>query len=108
MKLRLMCAALAVGLLGSSAQAADLAAVTQGPIQVQTRVQTQVRVQPTRAIARLVNQGLGYSVLHEAVGAPQSAYRVHVTCTIDESFVQTYCPTRDYVSSCPNATIVCR
>lgn len=65
-------------------------------------------VQPERAVARLVDRGIGYSVLHEAVGVPQRSYRVHVTCTLTETFAQTYCPTPAYVSYCPNATIVCR
>jgi len=32
---------------------------------------------------------------------------VHVTCAIDESFMQTYCPTPAYASYCPRARIVC-
>ncbi len=89
---------LAAGLLGSGAQAADLTGVTG------VRAG---RIQPDRAIARLADQGLGYSVLHDTPGIPQRSYRVHVTCAIDESFMQTYCPTPVYVSSCPRARIVC-
>ncbi len=86
-------AALAAGAIGSSAQSAELTTVTQA--------------QPSRAISRLATQGLGYSVLHEVPGIPQRSYRVHVTCAIDESFMQTYCPTPVYVSSCPRARITC-
>jgi len=32
---------------------------------------------------------------------------VHVTCAIDETFVQTYCATPAYASYCPRARIVC-
>ncbi len=67
-----------------------------------------VRGQPGRVVARLVDQGLGYSVVHEPAGLSPRPYRVHVTCTIDESFAQTYCPTASYVSSRPRATIACR
>ena len=66
------------------------------------------RAAPDRAVARLVDQGIGYSVVHEPTGLSPRPYRVHVTCTIDESFAQTYCPTASYVSSCPRATIACR
>ena len=86
-------AALAAGAIGSSAQSAELITVTQA--------------QPSRAISRLATQGLGYSVLHEVPGIPQRSYRVHVTCAIDESFMQTYCPTQVYVSACPRARITC-
>jgi hypothetical protein len=55
----------------------------------------------------LTDQGLGYSVLHDAPSGPQGFYRVHVTCAIDESFVQTYCPTPAYASYCPRARILC-
>jgi len=78
----------------AAASAADLTLVT--------------RSQPGRAVARLADQGLGYSVVHEPAGRSFRPYRVHVTCTIDESFAQTYCPTANYVSSCPRATIACR
>jgi hypothetical protein len=98
MKRTLVGAAFASGLLGSAALAADVTAV----VGVQSS-----RVQTTRPIARLVDQGLGYSVLHDVPGVPQQAYRVHVTCAIDESFVQTYCPTPVYVSACPRARITC-
>ena len=89
---------LAAGLLGSAAQAAD--------VTIATRTRS-VSVEGTRAISRLADQGLGYSVLHDTPGIPQRSYRVHVTCAIDESFMQTYCPTPVYVSSCPRARIVC-
>ena len=72
-----------------------------------TRFEASRRIQPGRAIARLTDQGLGYSVLHDAPGIPQGFYRVHVTCAIDESFMQTYCPTPAYASYCPRARIVC-
>lgn len=62
-----------------------------------------------RAIARLADQDLGYSVLHEPIGVvPRRGYRVHVTCTITETFRQTYCPTPNYVAICPSATIICQ
>jgi hypothetical protein len=105
MKLHGVGVVLAAGLLVQGAQAADMARVTSIRTTRVTRVAPMV---PERAIARLVDQGLGYSVLHEAVGAPQQSYRVHVTCTITETFAQTYCPTPAYVASCPNARIVCQ
>jgi hypothetical protein len=89
---------LAVGLLGSAAQAADATMVA--------RIHA-AGLQSERAISRLADQGLGYSVLHDVPGVPQRAYRVHVTCAIDESFVQTYCATPAYASYCPRARIVC-
>ncbi|WP_262271132.1 MULTISPECIES: hypothetical protein [Microvirga] len=89
---------LATGLIGSAAQAAD--------VRTTTRFETG-RLQPGRAIARLADQGLGYSVLHDAPSGPQGFYRVHVTCAIDETFMQTYCPTPAYVSACPRARIAC-
>jgi len=94
----LMGIVLATGLLGSTAQAADVARVS--------RFETS-RVEAGRAIARLADQGLGYSVLHDAPAGPQGFYRVHVTCAIDESFMQTYCPTPAYASYCPRARIIC-
>ncbi|MBF9196344.1 hypothetical protein [Microvirga terrestris] len=84
----------AAGLVGPAALAADVGVRSS-------------QVQTTRPIARLVDQGLGYSVLHDVPGVPQRGYRVHVTCAIDESFMQTYCPTPVYVSSCPRARISC-
>jgi hypothetical protein len=98
MRQLLIGSALAAGLLGSAAQAADVTAFT--------RTETS-RLQPGRALARLADQGLGYSVLHDVPGVPQRSYRVHVTCAIDESFMQTYCPTPAYASFCPSARIVC-
>ena len=98
MKQLLAGTALAAGLLGSAAQGADVTGVTG--------VRSS-RIQPDRPISRLADQGLGYSVLHETPGIPQRSYRVHVTCAIDESFMQTYCPTPVYVSYCPSARIVC-
>ncbi|WP_457089531.1 hypothetical protein [Microvirga sp. P5_D2] len=92
-------AAIAAGLLVSAAHAADYSVRT-------TRV-TSV-LQPERAISRLAEQGIGYSVLHEAIGVPQQGYRVHVTCTIPETFRQTYCPTPQYQAYCPSAAIVCQ
>jgi len=89
---------LAAGLVGSAAQAADPGTVSRFGA---------TRIQPDRAIARLADQGLGYSVLHDTPSGPQGFYRVHVTCAIDESFMQTYCPTPAYVSSCPRARIYC-
>ncbi|WP_414472300.1 hypothetical protein [Microvirga sp. M2] len=105
MKLQLVGIALMAGLLAQEAQAADMAQVAV------TRTARVTRIAPAfpeRAIARLADQGLGYSVLHEAVGVPQRGYRVHVTCTITETFGQTYCPTPAYISYCPSARIVCR
>ncbi|MGO4526704.1 hypothetical protein AB4097_17805 [Microvirga sp. 2MCAF35] len=99
MKQVLIGIALTAGLVGSAAQAADVRTVS--------RFETTRIVQPGRAIARLADQGLGYSVLHDSPSGPQGFYRVHVTCAIDESFMQTYCPTAAYVSSCPRARIDC-
>jgi hypothetical protein len=104
MKHTLIWTALAAGLLSTAAQSADLTVTTR--IQA-ARVQAS-RIPADRAIARLAEQGLGYSVLHDTPGLPQRSYRVHVTCAIDESFVQTYCPTAQYVASCPSAKIVCQ
>ncbi|MBA1155502.1 hypothetical protein [Microvirga mediterraneensis] len=98
MKQVLIGIALAAGLVGSAAQAADLMTVSRFEA---------TRIQPGRAIARLADQGLGYSVLHDAPSGPQGFYRVHVTCAIDESFMQTYCPTPVYASYCPRARIYC-
>ena len=92
-----MITTVAVFLTGSAAQSADL---TRG-------TRTIARIQPDRALARLADQGLGYSVLHDVPGVPQRSYRVHVTCAVDESFMQTYCPTPQYVASCPSARIAC-
>ncbi len=89
---------LAAGLVGSAAQSAD--------VTIATRARS-VPVEGTPAISRLADQGLGYSVLHDAPGIPQRSYRVHVTCAIDESFMQTYCPTPVYTSYCHSARIVC-
>ncbi len=101
MKRSLMAVVLAAGAFGSAAHAADLT--------VSTRERPVVlREQPSRVIARLATQGLGYSVLHEPIGVSPRPFRVHVTCTIDESFMQTYCPTPEYDSYCPRATIICR
>ena len=98
MRRLLLGTAFACGLMGPAALAADMTTI----IGVQS-----TRVQTTRPIARLANQGLGYSVLHDGPGVPQRGYRVHVTCAIDESFMQTYCPTPVYVSACPRARISC-
>lgn len=96
----------AVLLAGCGVQEAHAADMTREP--VSRRIAYAAPVYPERAIARLVDQGLGYSVLHEAIGAPQPFYRVHVTCTLTETFRQVYCPTPAYESYCPSATIVCR
>jgi hypothetical protein len=100
MTIRLIGAAIVAGLMASAAHAADYSVRTQ-------RV-TSVVVQPERAVSRLAEQGIGYSVLHEAIGGPQRGYRVHVTCTITETFRQTYCPTPQYQAHCPSAAIVCQ
>lgn len=105
MKLQAVGIALLAGLLAQEAQAADMAQVS---VTRTTRVARIAPVVPERAIARLADQGLGYSVLHEAIGVPQRGYRVHVTCTITETFAQTYCPTPAYISYCPSAKIICR
>jgi hypothetical protein len=94
MKLRSIGLAMAVLTLGPAASAAEPTIASRG--------------QPGRAVARLVDQGIGYSVAHEPAGLSSRGYRVHVTCTIDESFAQTYCPTAGHVSSCPRARIACR
>jgi hypothetical protein len=106
MKLQVMGVVLVAGLLAQEAHAADMARASV--VTRTTRVTRITPIVPERAIARLVDQGLGYSVLHEAIGVPQRGYRVHVTCTITETFAQTYCPTPNYVSSCPNAAIACQ
>lgn len=93
---------LATCLLAQAASAADM---TYRTVTRTTRV---MPIVPERAVARLADQGLGYSVLHEPLGVPQSGYRVHVTCTITETFRQTYCPNPVYVATCPNAVIACR
>ncbi|MBB3020207.1 hypothetical protein FHR70_003288 [Microvirga lupini] len=98
MKQLLVGTVVATGLLGSAALAADVTTI----VGVRSS-----QVPTTRAIARLADQGLGYSVLHDVPGVPLRGYRVHVTCAIDESFMQTYCPTPVYVSSCPRARITC-
>jgi hypothetical protein len=67
-----------------------------------------VRGQPGRAVARLATQGIGYSVLHLGPGVAAQSYRVHVTCTISDTFSQTSCPTAAYEAYCPSAEIVCR
>lgn len=97
MKLRLPLIVLAAIVMGSSASAADLTVTTV----------TRPVPQADRAIARLADQGIGYSVLHDLGRPSQSPYRVHVTCTIDETFVQTWCPTPQYVAICPRARIAC-
>jgi hypothetical protein len=99
MTIRWIGAAIAAGLMASAAHAADYSART-------TRVTTVVH--PERAISRLAEQGIGYSVLHEGLGVPQRGFRVHVTCTITETFTQAYCPTPQYEAYCPSATILCR
>lgn len=105
MKFQAIGIVLVAGLLAQGAQAADMAQMT---VIRTTRVTPVATIVPERAVARLADQGLGYSVLHEAVGVPQRGYRVHVTCTITETFGQTYCPTPAYVASCPSARIACR
>lgn len=94
--------ALAAGALVSSANAADLVGLRQGRVSQVGQV-----VQVGRPIVRLADQELGYSVLHDT-GVSSRGYRVHLTCTLDESFVQTYCPTTRYYASCPRAQIVCQ
>ncbi len=92
--------ALAAAALSTSATAADLTTMTR------TR-DTVIRSQPvSRPIVRLADQELGYSVLHDA-GASSRGYRVHLNCTLDDSFTQTYCPTTQYVATCPRAKIAC-
>ena len=98
MKQLLVGMALAAGLVGPAALAADVTTAVGGR-------SSQAPV--TRPLARLADPGLGYSVLHDVPRAPQRGYRVHVTCAIDESFMQTYCPTPVYVASCPRARITC-
>ena len=105
MKFQVTGIALVAGLLAHEASAADLGRLRATRTTQVTRV---APILPERAVARLVDQGLGYSVLHEAIGVPQQSYRIHVTCTLTETFAQTYCPTPAYEASCPNATIVCR
>jgi hypothetical protein len=87
--------ALAFASVLSGAQAADYAATVRSS-------------QSTRAIVRLATQGLGYSVLHQNPNPVPAPNRVHVTCTIDESFATTFCPTQAYEAHCPNARIICR
>ncbi len=99
MTIRLVGVAIVAGLTISAAHAADYSVGT-------TRVTS--AVQPERAISRLAEQGIGYSVLREPVAGPQRGYRVLVTCTITETFRQTYCPTPQYQAYCPSAAIVCQ
>jgi len=105
MKLKAMGIVLVAGLLLDGAYAADMAQMT---VTRTTRVTRVTPVVPERAVARLADQGIGYSVLHEAIGVPQRGYRVHVTCTVPETFAQAYCPTPAYISYCPSARIICR
>jgi len=100
MKFQALGVAIVAGLLVQEARAADMAEMT---VTRTTRVTRVAPVVPERAIARLAD-----SVLHEGIGVPQRGYRVHVTCTVTETFAQTYCPTPVYESYCPSATIVCR
>ncbi|WP_150117411.1 hypothetical protein [Microvirga vignae] len=104
-KIQMMGVVLVTCLLAQEASAADM---TDRTVTRTTRVTRVMPVIPERAIARLADQGLGYSVLHEPLGVPQRGYRVHVTCTITETFRQTYCPTPAYMATCPNAVIACR
>ncbi|MBB4038616.1 hypothetical protein GGR34_000245 [Microvirga flocculans] len=88
----------AAALMGTAAHGADVGYVTRSQAGW---------VQPGHAIARLADEGIGYSVLHDTPDVFRRGYRVHVTCTIDETFVQTYCPTPAYLASCPRARIAC-
>jgi hypothetical protein len=90
----------------SGAQGADFPERTR--VQTMRTVPVARTVEAVRPIARLANQGLGYSVAHGPSAIAPLPYRVHVTCTIDESFAQTYCPTAAYYSSCPRARIACQ
>lgn len=105
MKLQVMGAVLVAGLLARQASAADM---TYRTVTRTSRVTYAAPLIPERAIARLAEQDLGYSVLYEPLGVPQRGYRVQVTCTITETFRQTYCPTPAYVATCPNAIIACQ
>lgn len=100
MKTATICIALAASALASPVGAADLTRVTR---------HRQVEVRDIgRPIVRIADQELGYSVLHDTPDAPLRGYRVHVTCTLDDSFAQTYCPTTKYYASCPRARILCQ
>jgi hypothetical protein len=92
--------AIMAAVMGAGAQAADY-----GPVARDRSLRSGV---PTQAIVRLADQGLGYSVVHQNLNPALVPHRVHVTCTIDESFAVTFCPTVNYVASCPRATIACR
>jgi hypothetical protein len=85
--------ALAICAVGSAVNAADLTSLGRGQLD--------------RPIARLADQELGYSVLHNT-GSSARGYRVHLTCTLDGSFLQTYCATKKYYASCPRAQIICQ
>jgi hypothetical protein len=90
-----------VAAVGSAANAADLITMTRSQDVV-------VQRQPvSRAITRLADQELGYLVLHDTGVSPR-VYRAHLTCTMDESFVQTYFPTTQYIATCPRARLTCR
>ena len=92
--------ALVAAAFSTAATAADLTTMTRSR-------DTVIRGQQTsRPIIRLADQELGYSVLHDT-GPSSRGYRVHVTCTLDDSFMQTYCPTTQYVATCPRAKIAC-
>ena len=110
MKLQRIGAVLVAGFLsaGPLVEGAYAADMTRQTVVRTTRVTRVVPVVPERAIARLADQGLGYSALHEGAGVPRRGYRVHVTCTVTEPFAQTYCPSPAYESYCPSAPIVCR
>jgi len=71
-------------------------------------IDTTIGGKPVRTIARLADQGLGYSVLYAGQGVPFRPHRVLVTCTIGEASSITYCPTVNYEAYCPNARIACR
>ena len=85
-----------------------MAVLTLGPAASAAELTIASRGQPGRAVARLADQGIGYSVVHQPAGLSPRGFRVHVTCTIDESFAQTYCPSAAYISACPRARIACR
>ena len=91
---------LAACTLAPAAHAADLTYVPRSRQAVAVQ-------QLSRPIVRLADQELGYSVLH-GTPDPRRGYRVHVTCTLDDSFMQTYCPTTAYFASCPRAQISCQ
>lgn len=100
MKTRYCWIALCIAAFSAPANAADPGTMTR------SRDVVVVSPSASRPVARLADQELGYSVLHDT-GVSSRGYRVHLTCSLDDSFVQTFCSTKQYFASCPRAKIAC-